>query len=178
MPVQENYNNLIDQNAAIPRTIYTVLIREVEQKPTKAFAPMDKFLCEIIGPDSVPLGDTIVPVAGRTFEFYVPYTIKTRKRNIGDLRNLMGLVIPDKYEVPTEDEVRAGTYTRIPEIQDATKTLVGCTLQMELGSEEYYKTDTGDWRGKAILDESGQRIVAGHKIIGDLSAVKSQPANM
>lgn len=175
MPQQENINNLIDFNAQLPRTTVTALIKEVVQTPSKASACMDKFEMEIVAPEFIPFEGQNVVVAGRPFQFYVSYSPAARRRSITELRQKLGLEIGDVYTVPSVEEVKAGAYTTIPEIQELTKSLVGLGVEIEIATEPMYKTDTGRWDGVPLTDENGQKIVMGHRIITDVSQVKSPP---
>lgn len=174
MPQQENINNLLDLNAQLPRTTVTALIKAVEQKPSKKNACMDKFEMEIVAPESIPFEGQNVVVAGRPFNFYVSYSAAARRRSIMELRQKLGLEIGDVYTVPSEDEVRAGAHTTIPEIQELTKSIVGLGVEIEISTEPVYKTEPGTW-DKYILDEQGQKQVISHRIVADVSQVKSPP---
>jgi hypothetical protein len=175
MPQQENINNLLDLNAQLPRTTVTALIKEVDQKPSQRGACMDQFKLEIVAPESIPFEGQNVVVAGRPFNFYVSYSAAARRRSIMELRSKLNLEIGDVYTVPSEEEIRAGAYTTIPEVQELTKSVVGLGIEIEISTEPMYKTDTGRWDGKPVLDESGQKIVTGHRIVADVAQVKSPP---
>lgn len=179
MPQTVNVDTLPDQNGPIARGVYKVWVREVKQEPSGKGYCMDEFDCEILSPDTVKVGDEDVSVAGRTFSIYQTYSVKTLKRAKENLIGKLGIKLPLNSnghllcDVPSEDETKSGAYKRIPEIQDVTLGLRRKAFMIELSSEPYYKTDTGNWKGEPILDEHGNKQIAGYKIVADLSSVKS-----
>lgn len=138
MPVQLKAGDAVrpvGNFSRVPRAVYTVQINKVDQTPSKKHAPMDKFICEILAPDEVETEGQKFKTAGRVFEMYINYGEKSLWSAKATLAKL-GIVVGDEemLTVPTVEEVRTGTYTRVPEIQDITATLTGGQFEVELVS--------------------------------------------
>ena len=174
MPQEVNTENLKDPNGPLPLADYVVRIDKVVQEPSSKWTCMDMFECEIIAPDVVSGPDGEVMAAGRQFRMYSSYTMKSLYYAKQNLKKL-GIDLPATISVPTEDEVRTGAYKRIPEIQDETLLLRGKQIGMRLCTVPRYKTDTGDWRGKPVLDASGNKEIVGYNIEASLDNVTSGP---
>lgn len=138
MPVTVNTNE-VQQPASkftqVPLGVYTVQILKVDQTPSKKGAAQDKLECEILGPEAVETAGGVVTTAGRQFDFYLTYSTKNLWNCLETLKKL-GVPLPGAIALPTEDEVRSGAYTRVPEIQDITLTLVGGQFEIKLSSEQ------------------------------------------
>lgn len=163
MPSKVDSNALPDFTTALPTRSYSCIITEVKQDASKKFAPQDMFVCEIVAPDRVEFAGAEVLAAGRTFDFYVTYSPKNlanTKKTLGKL----GFNVTGELTVPSEDEVRAGSYTRIPEIQDTTQTFKGLVFDMILSTEPVYKTDNNKWNGVRVKDDEGNDIITGYRI--------------
>ncbi len=164
MPVTVKTSELPDNTAAFPTTFCTVKILDVKQEPSKKFAPMDTLECEVVAPATVKVGNANVGVAGRKFTKWIAYGGNALRPSIGELAKL-GITVPEDLTLPTEEDVRSGALKTIPEIQELTRDLKGMIFDATVATEPRYKTDTGRWDGKRVLDEHGQPIVVGHNTV-------------
>ena len=136
MPVQVKTSEVqqpVSKFTQVPLGVYTVQIVKVEQTPSKKGAAQDKLVCEILSPESVETAGGVVNTAGREFDFYLTYSTKNLW-NCQETLKALGVPLPEDISVPTEQEVLSGSYTRIPEIQDITLSLVGGQFEIKLSS--------------------------------------------
>lgn len=172
MPQEVDTTNLPNPNGPLPLADYIVQVLDVKQEPSKKFSPMDTFECQILAPDTVESEGETVRAAGRKFTIYSAYSLKSlffAKQNLAKL----GIEVPAKVTVPTEDEVQSGAYKRIPEIQDETLALRGKTFGLRLSTRPRLETENGRWDGPVKRDAAGNPVVIGHDIDAKLDNVVS-----
>lgn len=149
-----NWKDLPDNTAAIPRTVATVWVKDVETKPSKSGMPMVKLTMEILAPDHAEVGGKKIGLAGRTFNAWIVFTAASR-RGFENADTLVKATIPDGLPA---DVVPA----QIPElIQHVVKgkVLPGLTLDNEAQFEE-------DARGEKVKDpQTGQFVVKRNNIV-------------
>jgi len=179
MPVAINTNE-VQQPASsfsrVPIGVYTVQILKVVQTPSKNGAAQDKLECEILAPESVNVAGEEIKTAGRTFDFYLTYSGKNLWNCLQALK-LLGVPGVDNMDisVPTEEEVRSGSYTRIPELQDLTLGLVGGQFELALSStqltEKVKEGEPGYKPGEPAYKQP-DKIENGQKVLSNLWQVK------
>lgn len=177
MPQIINVDELPNTNSPIPTQICRVVVTAVDQKPSSKGNCMDTFKLEILDPEYSFNGDVKVAVAGREATMRITYSTKMLKMLKGELHKIGVRLTEEEWKtlpVPTTDEVQRGSYTRIPAIQDLTKTLERQSFLALVKAEPYYKTDTGKWDGKPVLDEQNQKIVAGYRHNVELADVQGE----
>lgn len=169
MPQPVTISDIPDTTGPIQTGNYQVFVREVIQRPSKKHSPMDTFKCEIISPDTDSAG---AATAGREVMFYMAYTYKSLKYALEKLKKL-GIDIDPAQPVsfPSEEEVKTGAYTTIPEIQELTKGLERKSFWVTLRSEPYFSKDKVT--GAVLQDADGKPKVGGYQVTGDLSDVMS-----
>jgi hypothetical protein len=178
MPEKIDVNSLPDTSLPIPTGEYTVGVVGIKQEPSSGGNCMDQFELEILDPSDVMVGEDKVGCAGRKGRMQIVYAKTTLKRLQEHLPKI-GIVLTreewGELEVPSQEEVKSGAYKTIPAIQDLTKLLVRQSFLAKVTSKPYYHTDTGDWKGKALLDENGQKRIKGYSNEVDLADVLSVP---
>lgn len=157
-----NVDTLPDLNGMLPLSTFTVMVKEIKQEPSKKTnAPMDELVLVILHPNEV----NGVAAAGREAKLYIVYSLKNLKNAKTALSTLGVSGIPwTEVDLPSEEEVRSESRTRCSDIQDLTKGLEGMKFEVRLQTEPLYKTDTGTYSGKRLLDDAGQPIITGHKL--------------
>jgi len=169
MPVKVNHNELVDDQAELPRTQVMCAIHQVAQEPSKKFNAMDTLSLEIVAPEKVVHAGKEVKITGRKFTIYVTYSEGSIKKSVDSMR-VLGVPIPDDYDYPTSEEVESRELVTTS-FQELTKQLEGAYVTMTIQTEPWYKTDNGRFDGTPMRDSRGQKIIGGHQIKAELSQV-------
>jgi hypothetical protein len=179
MPEKINVNELPDTSLPIPSGEYTLGVTALKQEPSGKGSCMDTFDLEVLDPADVMVGEDKIGCAGRKAMMRIVYSAKTLKRLQEHLPKIGVNLTREEWgelEVPTIEEVKSGAYKTVPAIQDLTKLLVRQSFLAKVKSTPYFKTDTGTYDGKPLIDPAtGQKIIAGYKNEVDLSDVLSVP---
>lgn len=165
MATKVKTSELPDNTGKLPYQDYMIQIIDVKQgHNVNKMCPQDILKLQIVGPEKVEVDGEMVTAAGREGDFYITYSNANLRRAKEAVLKLTGAPEPEEISIPSEDEVRSGEERRIPELQDLTLALKGRMFAGRWKTQPVYKTDTGKYDGKVMMDEGGAPIIVSHKL--------------